>query len=81
MEESEPHPMDSKYTRLELFSMRFVNHEKLDVSKIYGTFMIDVGSTKFVLYNRKLGDPPLIDSVVTTILSIFNSSSCLFPPL
>ncbi|KAJ1693491.1 hypothetical protein LUZ63_010189 [Rhynchospora breviuscula] len=47
---------------LEVFSVRFVNHEKLDFSNIYGAIVMQVDTSGHILYNRKLGDAPCIDS-------------------
>ncbi|KAJ4746045.1 rRNA N-glycosidase [Rhynchospora pubera] len=47
---------------IEIFSVRFVNHKKLDFSNIYGAIVMQVGIRNYILFNRKLGEPPCIDS-------------------
>ncbi|KAJ4731116.1 rRNA N-glycosidase [Rhynchospora pubera] len=47
---------------MEVFSVKFVNHDKLDFSNIYGVILMEVDVVGHILYNRKLGDPTCIDS-------------------
>jgi hypothetical protein len=71
--EVEPARKDSWYCKRivsEVFSIRFVNHEKLDTNSIYGTIMVDMGSVRFILYNRKVGDPSYIDSEVSISVTL-----------